>query len=137
MKYEIYPNILKELEKQNIPSVLIAALFRPNQSLFKYPNSFRSKALRRFSKIGVQNNESLSLLKKIGYTNAILSDDTRYDRVIVMTDRDNRLDFLDRFCNNVGLCIVCGSTWGEDEEVFLRFIQSSEDDFKFVIVYHT
>lgn len=136
VKYEIWPNFLKELEKQNIPSVLIAALFRPIQSLFKYPNSFRSKALRRFSKIGVQNNESLSLLKKIGYTNAILSGDTRYDRVIEQTDRDNRLDFLDRFCNNARLCIVCGSTWGEDEEVLLDFIQSAPEDIKFVIAPH-
>src|SRR5690625_3640894 len=136
VKYEIWPNFLKELENQNIPSVLIAALFRPKQSLFKYPNSFRSKALRRFSSIGVQNNESLNLLNKIGYTNAILSGDTRFDRVIEQTDRDNQLDFLDRFCSNARLCIVCGSTWGEDEDVLLDFIQSAPDDIKFVIAPH-
>lgn len=136
IKYEIWPNFLKELEIRNIPRILVAALFRPEQSLFKYPNSFRSKALRRFNEIGVQNTESLSLLKKIGYTNAIVSGDTRYDRVIQQTDRDNRLDFLDRFCSNARLCIVCGSTWGEDEAVLLDFIQSAPEDIKFVIAPH-
>lgn len=136
VKYEIWPNFLKELEVRNIPRILVAALFRPEQSLFKYPNSFRSKALRRFNKIGVQNSESLSLLNKIGYSNAIISGDTRYDRVIEQTDRDNRLNFLDRFCSNARLCIVCGSTWGEDETVLLDFIQSAAKDIKFVIAPH-
>ncbi len=136
VKYEIWPNFLKELESQGVPSVLIAALFRPNQFLFKYPNSFRSKALRRFSNIGVQNNESLNLLNKIGYTNTILSGDTRYDRVIEQTGRNNQLDFLDRFCGNARLCVVCGSTWAEDEEVLLDFIQSAPEDIKFVIAPH-
>lgn len=136
VKYEIWPNFLKELECRNIPRILVAALFRSNQSLFKYPNSFRSKALRRFNEIGVQNTESLTLLKKIGYTNAIVSGDTRYDRVIEQTDRDNRLDFLERFCSNARLCIVCGSTWGEDETVLLDFIQSAPNDIKFIIAPH-
>lgn len=136
VKYEIWPNFLKELESRNIPRILVAALFRPKQSLFKYPNSFRSKALRRFNEIGVQNNESLSLLNKIGYSNAIVSGDTRYDRVIEQTNRENRLDFLDRFCSNARLCVVCGSTWGEDEAVLLNYIQSAPKDIKFVIAPH-
>lgn len=136
VKYEIWPNFLNELEKQNIPSVLIAASFRFKQSLFKYPKGFRSKALFRFNRIGVQNSESLSLLEKIGYTNAVLTGDTRYDRVIDQTKRDNQLTFLDRFCSNARLCIVCGSTWGEDEEALLDFIQSAPDDIKFVIAPH-
>lgn len=136
VKYEVWPNYLKELENQNIPSILVAALFRPKQSLFKYPHSFRSKALRRFNEIGVQNNESLVLLSKIGYNNAIVSGDTRYDRVIEQTDRDNQLDFLDRFCSNARLCIVCGSTWSEDEAILQDFIQSAPEDIKFVIAPH-
>lgn len=136
VKYEIWPNFLFELDRREIPKILIAALFRPEQSLFRNPNGFRSKALRQFNKIGVQNEESLSLLKKIGYPNAIVSGDTRYDRVIEQTKRDNQLEFLDRFCNNARLCIVCGSTWGEDEAILLDFIQSAPEDIKFVIAPH-
>lgn len=136
VKYEIWPNFLKELEQQNISRILVSALFRPNQSFFKHPNGFQSKALRRFNKIGVQDTNSLTLLNSIGYTDVIISGDTRYDRVIEQTNRDNTLDFLDRFCSNASLCIVCGSTWGEDEAVLLDFIQSAPEYIKFVIAPH-
>lgn len=136
VKYEIWPNFLKELEKQNIPRILIAAIFRSKQSLIKHPNSFRSMALRRFNTIGVQNIESFHLLEKIGYAHAVLCGDTRYDRVIEQTSRNNSLAFLDRFCSNARLCIVCGSTWREDEEALLDYIQSAPKDIKFVIAPH-
>lgn len=136
VKYEVWPNFLKELEQQNIPRLLVSALFRSNQSFFKYPNSFRSKALCRFNAIGVQNTESLKLLNQIDYTNVKVSGDTRYDRVIEQTNRNNQLDFLDLFCSNAALCIVCGSTWKEDEDVLLDFIQAAPEDVKFVIAPH-
>lgn len=136
IKYEIWPNFLYELERQNIPRVLISALFRPNQTFFKNPQGFRSNALKLFNKIGVQNLESQELLNQIKYTNAIISGDTRYDRVIEQTRRDNSLDFLDEFCSNADLCIVCGSTWPEDEEVLLNYIQKCPEGIKFVVAPH-
>lgn len=136
IKYEVWPNFLKELELQNIPSVLLAALFRADQAFFKYPKGFRSRALRRFEAIGVQNFESLTLLQNIGFSPAIMTGDTRYDRVIEQTKRDNQLVFLDRFCSPARLSIVCGSTWGEDEEVLLACIQSAPEDVKFILAPH-
>lgn len=136
IKYEVWPNLLNELEKQNIPKVLVSALFRKDQNFFKNPNGFRTKALLLFDKIGVQNQESLSLLKQIGYTNAVLSGDTRFDRVIEQTKRDNALSFLDSFCKNADLCIVCGSTWPEDEAILTAFIQKAAKGIKFVIAPH-
>lgn len=136
VKYEIWPNFMHQLKKHNIPRILISALFRPNQSFFKNPNGFRTKALLLFNAIGVQNKESLELLKKIGYTHCIVSGDTRYDRVIEQTKRNNKLDFLEEFCSNARVCIVCGSTWGEDEEALLKYIQNCPTDIKFVIAPH-
>lgn len=136
IKYEIWPNFMKELEKQHIPSILVSALFRENQSFFKNPKGFRAKALYRFNAIGVQDKNSMQLLKSIGYSNVILSGDTRYDRVIEQTNRNNQLDFLDAFCKNAKLCIVCGSTWQEDEEILLKIIQNTSNDIKFILAPH-
>ena len=48
---------------------------------------------------------------------------------------DNSLDFMDAFKGD-SLCVVCGSTWPEDEELLLDYINSSEATLKFVIAPH-
>src|SRR5690554_4176181 len=48
---------------------------------------------------------------------------------------DNKLKFAEDFKGN-SLCIVCGSTWPEDEKLLLDFINHSESEVKFIIAPH-
>lgn len=134
VKYEIWPNYLESLAQANIPSLLIAALFRPDQIYFKPQGQFLKKALHQFKHILVQNNASLQLLKNEGFKQVSISGDTRYDRVIQQLKMDNQLDFMDEFKQDQ-ICFVIGSSWPEDEAVFIDFVNTSKN-VKFVIAPH-
>ncbi len=135
VKYEFWPNYLNELNKRNIRAVLISALFRKDQSFFKFYGAWMRKSLYAFEHIFVQNETSKNLLNKIGYTNVTVSGDTRFDRVANQLSMDNELDFIKEFKQDK-LCVVAGSTWPEDEQLFIEHINASPEDLKFIIAPH-
>lgn len=135
VKYEFWPNYLFELKKNQIPTLLVSGLFRANQSFFKPYGAFMRKALLSFHHFFVQDSDSQELLKTINLTNATISGDTRFDRVAHQIEQNNTLDFMDAFKGNA-LCIVCGSTWPEDEAILLDSINSDTANVKYVLAPH-
>ncbi|WP_127022945.1 3-deoxy-D-manno-octulosonic acid transferase [Flagellimonas beolgyonensis] len=135
VKYEIWPNYLKELKQRNIPTFLVSALFSKRQIYFKPYGGFMRRSLTTFSHFFVQDNSSKALLQSIGFENCTVSGDTRLDRVSEILKRDNQLDFMTEFKNNHP-CLVAGSTWPEDEELLIPYINRSDSNFKFVIAPH-
>ncbi|MEO2052514.1 MAG: glycosyltransferase N-terminal domain-containing protein [Allomuricauda sp.] len=135
VKYEIWPNYLKELKQHSIPTFLVSALFSKSQIYFKPYGGFMRKSLTTFSHFFVQDNSSKALLQSIGFENSTVSGDTRLDRVSEILKRDNQLDFMTEFKNNHP-CLVAGSTWSEDEEFLIPYINQSDSNFKFVIAPH-
>ncbi len=135
VKYDIWPNFLLELQHKNIKTFLIAARFRPEQIYFKYYGGFFRKAVTSFAHIFTQDQASGHLLNSIGFTNWTLSGDTRYDRVALQLEQDNALAFMDNFVQNEQ-CMVCGSTWPEDERVLIPLINKQSVNLKFVIAPH-
>jgi 3-deoxy-D-manno-octulosonic-acid transferase len=135
IKYEFWPNYLNELKKQHIPTYLISGIFRENQVFFKWYGDFYRKALSSFTYFFVQNESSLRLLQQLGHPNAIVSGDTRFDRVAGILKKDNTLDFIAHF-KNKKTTIVAGSSWPKDEELLLHFINSSTADCKYIIAPH-
>ncbi|CAI8405633.1 MAG: 3-deoxy-D-manno-octulosonic acid transferase [Formosa sp. Hel3_A1_48] len=89
-----------------------------------------------FDHIFTQNIESKKLLKTIGYENVTEANDTRFDRVSSQLLQNNTLDFIEDFVNDK-LCIVAGSTWVEDEELLIPFIQNTDSSTKFIIAPHS
>ncbi|MBK5213561.1 MAG: 3-deoxy-D-manno-octulosonic acid transferase [Flavobacteriaceae bacterium] len=135
VKYEFWPNYLFELERKNIPTLLVSCIFRENQIFFKSYGGFMRKALAAFEHFFVQDENSEALLKSIGFNTITVSGDTRFDRVSHQIEIDNTLKFAEEFKGN-SLCIVCGSTWPEDEAVLLDYINSSPENVKFIIAPH-
>ena len=135
VKYEFWPNYLFELKKNQIPTLLVSGLFRANQPFFKPYGSFMRRALLSFNHFFVQDADSQELLKTINITNATISGDTRFDRVSHQIEQDNTLDFMDTF-NGSSICIVCGSTWPEDEIILLDAINSDTEGLKYVVAPH-
>ncbi len=136
IKYEVWPNQLKELEKRKIPVLLISALFSKRQIFFKSYGGFMRKSLKTFNHFFVQDENSKKLLASIDLKNVTVSGDTRFDRVSEILNRDNRLDFMDVFKQNK-TCFVAGSTWPEDEKILIAFINSCTETIKFVLAPHT
>ena len=135
VKYEIWPNYLKELGERQIPTLLISALFKKEQIYFKWYGNFMRDALKEFSHFFVQDKSSEELLNSIGQNNVSISGDTRFDRVSQILDRDNHLEFMTNFKRDQK-CFVAGSTWPEDEEVLTSYINSSNRPIKYVLAPH-
>ena len=135
IKYEFWPNYLFQLQKNNISSLLVSGLFRKSQVFFKYYGGFMRKALSRFDHLFVQDELSIALLHSIDIKNVSISGDTRFDRVSNQLKHDNSLAFIKHFKED-SLCIVCGSTWPEDEAVLLDYINTASKNVKFIIAPH-
>ncbi|QQX78157.1 3-deoxy-D-manno-octulosonic acid transferase [Aequorivita iocasae] len=135
VKYEFWPNYLFELQKKNIPTLLVSGVFRESQIFFKPYGGFMRKVLATFDHFFLQDKNSETLLKNIGFTNTRVSGDTRFDRVSHQIEMDNTLKFAEDFKGN-SLCVVCGSTWPEDEAVLLHYINSAPENVKFIIAPH-
>ena len=135
VKYEFWPNYLLSLKKRKVPTLLISALFRENQALFKSHGKWIKKALFAFDWIFVQDYASKELLERNGFTRISISGDTRFDRVSHQIEQDNSLDFMDAFIDTE-TCIVCGSTWPEDDDILIDYINTASKSVKFVIAPH-
>ena len=135
IKYEVWPNYLKALKKQYTHTILASGLFRENQIYFKSYGNFMRKALANFDHLFVQNKISETLLKQANIYNVSVSGDTRFDRVSYQIEMDNTLPFIEDFKGD-HLCIVCGSTWPEDEVVLLQYINRAPSQVKFIIAPH-
>lgn len=134
IKYEFWPNYLYELKNRNIPTYLISGIFRENQLFFKWYGGFYRKALQSFDHFFVQNDASQKLLQSIGFTNSTVHGDTRFDRVAQIVERTQPLDFIAQFKNDT-TTIVIGSSWVDDETIYLPYLNNSEN-VKFIIAPH-
>lgn len=135
IKYEFWLNYLKELEKSKTPTYLISGIFRDNQMFFKWYGGFYRKALKAFTFFFVQNESSKHKIESIGFTNVIVSGDTRFDRVATILERDNKLDYIENFKNNQPV-IVFGSSWPKDEVLIAEYINQAPENVKFIIAPH-
>ncbi len=135
IKYEIWPNYLYELKQKNIPTLLASAIFSKRQVFFKWYGGFMRKSLKVFEHFFVQDQNSKRLLDSIGFTNTMVSGDTRFDRVSKIMEHNNQLDFMDSFKGN-SFCFVIGSSWPEDEKILIDYCNTSEASIKYVIAPH-
>lgn len=136
VKYEIWPNYLRELLKRDIQAILISALFKKEHVFFKPHGAWMKKYIKAFDHIFVQNPASLALLQQHGFNNVSVSGDTRFDRVSNQLKIDNTLPFIATF-KQQSLCVVAGSTWPEGEKLLVDFINNCEHpNVKFIIAPH-
>ncbi len=136
IKYEFWYWYLNELRNKSIPSYLISGIFRNEQVFFKFYGSFYRKILHNFSHLFVQNKTSKELLKSINIKNVSVVGDTRFDRVIEISENSKKFPLIDKFTKNK-LVFIAGSTWKPDEEIIFDFINKNENkNIKFIIAPH-
>jgi 3-deoxy-D-manno-octulosonic-acid transferase len=135
VKYDYWFYYLDELKKRNIPLLLISANFQSRHIFFKWYGGMYRRMLQCFTHLFVQTQHSKDLLHKIGFSErTTVSGDTRFDRVIEIADRFERLERIENFCGN-NKVIVAGSTWPEDEEE-LRHFANTYPEIKLIIAPH-
>ena len=132
IKYEFWPNLLLELQKQKIPTFLIAGLFRPHQVFFKPWGGWYRRLLKGFTHLFVQDEASQNLLIGIGIKQVSVSGDTRFDRVNLSNEK---LAFMAQFVMN-RQCIIAGSVWPEDLSVLKESIANTPAGWCWLIAPH-
>lgn len=135
VKYEFWPAYLKALKKNNVPTYLISAIFRPKQLFFKPWGKAYLKLLYTFKHIFVQDSASADLLQQHGIANVTVAGDTRFDRVVEVRKMAKDLPIVDGFVAGAERVIVAGSTWPEEEQMFARYVAEHED-VRLVLVPH-
>lgn len=134
VKYEFWLNMLSELHRRHIRTYIASAIFRRNSIFFSPFGGIWRKALRAFDMLFVQDENSKRLLAEIGVENVVVAGDTRFDRVLAIAEKGERVDVVEQFKGGRRL-FVAGSTWGGDEDILLPLINENPD-VKFVIAPH-
>lgn len=134
VKYEYWLNHLFTLKENGVPVLMISAIFRKDQVFFKWYGGQWKKALSVFRHFFVQNAESRDLLASSGIDQVSITGDTRFDRVISITENFEELPLIKKFCSS-SFVIVAGSTWPEDEEVWTHLVRTRKDT-RFIFAPH-
>ncbi len=135
IKYEFWFYYLKILKEKKIPVYLISGIFREDQIFFKNYGKWFANILRNFTHIFVQNKISLKLLEKIKIKNVTIAGDTRFDRVSDIVKINKNFDLIEKFKDNKKI-LIAGSTWKEDEEILIKYINNTKKNLKFIIAPH-
>jgi len=136
VKYEFWPNLLRELKAKEIKTILVSGIFRKEQLFFKGYGNWMKKSLQTFDHFFIQNQSSKELLKQNGFTNTTVSGDTRFDRVNDITKQDNILKFVEEFSDG-NTTLVAGSTWPKCEDLLVDYINTKANtNQKFIIAPH-
>lgn len=135
IKYEFWYNYLKELHQHQIPTYLISAIFRREQPFFKRWGTLHRRMLGFFTRLFVQDEESVALLTSLGIQNIQQTGDTRFDRVEQIAKAAQDIEKVERFCNGQP-AVVCGSTWPPDEELLFDYINTDKSGYKWILAPH-
>jgi 3-deoxy-D-manno-octulosonic-acid transferase len=135
VKYEFWLNYVFEAKSKNLPLYSISCILRPNQHFFKRRGYLFRKGLKCFELFFVQNEETKNLLDSINIRNAIITGDTRYDKVI-----DNKINLVNdntisNFIQNQKVLIL-GSSWNTEETIFKQALESGLIKEKVIIAPH-
>jgi len=135
VKYEFWHNYISVLYNIRIPLYLISAIFRSEQHFFKWYGSFFRDMLRKFTRIFVQDQNSLDLLSGLDLKNISLSGDTRFDRVVTISGTARDIPQLKQFRGGEKL-FLAGSSWKQDEEIIAQYINRYPGRMKWVFAPH-
>jgi 3-deoxy-D-manno-octulosonic-acid transferase len=135
IKYEYWFSYLTELQRRNVPILLISCVFRENMPFFKWYGSLWKRMLHCFTHFFVQNQSSKNILEKIISADKItFSGDTRFDRVISIAEKFEHVPGIENFCGD-SIVIVAGSTWEDDEAEWTHYVKNHQE-IKFIIAPH-
>lgn len=126
VKYDFWLHHLTALKRKKCPTLLVSGIFRPQQHFFKPWGGIGKEMLNCFDHFFVQDDQSQQLLASIGFTNASISGDTRFDRVTAIKMESKEIEIAKTFSTG-HFTIVAGSTWPVDEAGIANWINQNED----------
>lgn len=135
VKYDLWYFYLSKMANADVPLLLISAIFRTEQPFFKWYGNLHRSMLQMFNHIFVQDATSLRMLERIGVDEVSVAGDTRFDRVVEVTQSTGRIKEAEIFSTNSKV-IVAGSTWPQDEQLLKQVMDKLPADWKIIIAPH-
>ncbi|MFN0031948.1 MAG: 3-deoxy-D-manno-octulosonic acid transferase [Flavobacteriales bacterium] len=120
IKYEYWANYFFAAKQQGIPLFVASAILRPEQRFFGVFRSFWQKVLQCVTHFYVQNENTKLLLSEHGFSNVTISGDTRFDRVLSISNGTKTLPEIEQWKQHT-YCIAGGSTWPADDVLLLNY----------------
>ncbi len=138
MRYDLWPNIIEELNKNNIPIFLVDATLRSN-SPRKFPiiKSFHKILFGYLTKILTVSESDANQFRTFGINenNVSAVGDTRFDRVYQRSLQAKEKRLISYNVLNNKKVFVAGSTWEQDEEViFPALMKLAEVDKNILMI---
>jgi len=122
VKYEFWTNYFSSLKKQNVKLFCISVIMREDQRFFKWHGFIWRPTLKAVTHFFVQNENTQNLLRKIRFNNVNVSGDTRFDRVLEISNSTKDLSWLTSFKQDEFL-VVLGSSYTEEESLMAMLLQ--------------
>lgn len=132
IKYEFWYNYISALKGRRLFQVSL--ILRQNQYFFSWYGKWFAKQLKNFEHFFVQNQQTATLLNKIGYKNVTISGDTRFDRVMTIANNAKSFTEIEKFCEGNQKIILAGSSWLADEKIIQQAVKNL--DIKLIIAPH-
>lgn len=130
VKYEFWFHHLSAAAFKHIPLFLVSAVFRKDQTFFKWYGSFYKQILFLFRHIFVQDEKTMQLLQEQNIPHCSIGGDTRFDRVKEIAERFAEITAIKNFIGD-DTVLVAGSTWPDDEQLLAHYTS-----FKIIIAPH-
>lgn len=134
IKYEFWYNYLHILKHRNVPVYSVSSIFREHQIFFRWYGKSYAGVLRCFTHFFVQNEKSKHLLHTIGIDMVDVVGDTRFDRVLQIKEKAQKLPIVEAFKADKKV-FVAGSSWAPDEDIFIPFMNECKG-WKMIIAPH-
>lgn len=136
VKYEFWPAYLHELRQRCIRTYLISGIFYRKQLFFRWYGAPYRRLLECFTRLYVQDKNSMQLLKAHGIMHVDAPGDTRFDRVTDVCKNRKRISVIEAFLTEPHTrVLVAGSTWPADERILARYVEE-RPDIKLILVPH-
>ncbi len=133
VKYEFWYNYIRALK--DVPLFQVSLILRKNHYLTRcYAYWFR-KQLKYFNTFFVQDENTQKVLASVGYTNAVVCGDTRFDRVFEISKEPKHFPIIDKFCEE-GKIFIAGSSWPADEKIINEAIYQRRNNLKIILAPH-
>lgn len=121
VKYELWWNLINEVQSEQIPIFLISGVFRKSDYFFKKWLTTCTMLLSRFEMIFVQDEQSIGVLNSNQIERTVLAGDTRIDRVLDSLETSKIPDKIKTFADDHQV-IIYGSVWMSDMQVVSTMI---------------
>jgi len=130
VRHDLWPNYLYELNRRNIPTILINSTIHRNKGYEIFYQIFERVLYHNFTAIFTISEETKKyFIDKNIYNGPIkYMGDTRYDQVIYRASNSSRIVRpLEKNINSRKV-IIAGSTWPDDEQVIIDAVKRIKNE---------